>query len=134
MHRFFTTPDNINDTTIILRGTDVAHIRTVLRLKKADRVKILDGRGNCYTVTLTHVGYDVIKSSIVFKENVDDCESPLRIILGQGMVKGNGFDNIVRQSVELGVETIVPVSAYRCISKISKEDALKKISVGNESQ
>jgi 16S rRNA (uracil1498-N3)-methyltransferase len=43
------------------------------------------------------------------------------------MVKGTGFDGIVRKSVELGVDKVVPVSASRCISKLSREDAAKKI-------
>ena len=127
MHRFFTVPENITDTTAILRGTDVAHIRTVLRLQKGDRVQVLDGCGNCYTVILTHVEWDGIESRIECKKNVDDCESPLKVFLGQGMVKGTGFDGIVRRSVELGVAHILPVCANRCISRLSPEDTSKKI-------
>ena len=55
MHRFFTAPENITDKKAILRGTDVAHIRTVLRLKSGDRVQVLDGCGNCY-IDYAHVG------------------------------------------------------------------------------
>ena len=127
MHRFFTAPENITDKKAILRGTDVAHIRTVLRLKSGDRVQILDGCGNCYTVTLTHVEYDGIESRIDFKEDTDDCESPLMLCLGQGMVKGTGFDSIVRRAVELGVGQVIPVSASRCISKLSLEGTTRKI-------
>ena len=127
MHRFFTTPENITEEKLILRGSDVAHIRTVLRLKGGDRIQVLDGRGNCYTVILTTVGRDRIESTIFLKEDASNCESPLRICLGQGMVKGTGFDGIVRKSVELGVDKVVPVSASRCISKLSQEDAAKKI-------
>jgi len=127
MHRFFTNPENITDKKVIIRGTDVAHIRAVLRLKRGDRVEVLDGRGNCYIVTLTLVGRDQIESSINLKEDANNCESPLRICLGQGIVKGTGFDGIVRKSVELGVDKIIPVSANRCISKLSKDDSIKKI-------
>ena len=127
MHRFFTAPKNITDKKAVLRGTDVTHIRTVLRLKIGDRVQILDGRGFCYTVTLTHVGHDGIESRIDLKEDADDCESPLTICLGQGMVKGTGFDDIVRRAVELGVGQVTPVSANRCISKLSPENTSQKI-------
>jgi 16S rRNA (uracil1498-N3)-methyltransferase len=127
MHRFFTTSENITDEKVILRGTDVAHIRTVLRLKRGDRIQVLDGRGNCYTVILTTVGRDRIETAISLKEDASACESPLRVCLGQGMVKGTGFDGIVRKSVELGVDKVVPISASRCISKLSQEEAVKKI-------
>ena len=126
MHRFFTTPENITEEKLILRGSDVAHIRTVLRLKGGDRIQVLDGRGYCYTVILTTVGRDQIESTISLKENASNYESPLRICLGQGIVKGTGFDGIVRKSVELGVDKVVPVDASRCISKLSQEDAAKK--------
>ncbi len=127
MHRFFTAPENITDDNVVLRGSDVPHIRTVLRLKSGDRVQVLDGRGNCYTVILTRVGRDKIESRVESKEDVDDCESPLTISLGQGMVKGTGFDGVVRRAVELGVGYVIPVSARRCVSKLSKEDTAKKI-------
>ncbi len=127
MHRFFTAPENITDENVVLRGTDVVHIRTVLRLKSGDRVQVLDGDGNCFTVILTRVGREKIESRIVSKEDVDDCESALMISLGQGMVKGTGFDGIVRRAVELGVGHVAPISAKRCIVKLSKEDASKKI-------
>ena len=92
----------------------------MLRLKRGDRIQVLDGRGNCYTVILTCVGRDQIESSINSKEDANNCESPLRICLGQGMVKGTGFDGIVRKSVVLGVDRIVPVSANRCIPKMDR--------------
>jgi 16S rRNA (uracil1498-N3)-methyltransferase len=126
MHRFFTIPENISDEKVILRGSDVIHIRKVLRLKRGDRIQVLDGCGNCYTVTLASVGREQIESSINSIENVSNCESPLKICLGQGLVKGAGFDGIVRKSVELGVDKIVPVSANRCVSNISHEDIIKK--------
>ena len=127
MHRFFITPDNITDDKVIILGTDVAHMRTVLRLKEGDRVQVLDGRGNCYTVILTRVSRDRIESTISLKDDASNCESPLRICLGQGLVKGTGFDGIVRKSVELGVDKIVPISANRSIAKLSQEDSERKI-------
>ncbi len=127
MHRFFTSPENIIDKKVTLFGTDVSHIRTVLRLKRGDRIQILDGCGNGYTVTLTCIGRDNIESRIDLKEDASSCESPLMVSLGQGMVKGTGFDGIVRRAVELGVDEIVPVSSCRCVSKISDNDVKKKI-------
>ena len=126
MHRFFTKPENITDRKLILHGSDVVHIRTVLRLKNGDRIQVLDGCGNCYTVTLVKTGYDIIESRIDLKEDATDCESPFFICLGQSMVKGTGFDGIVRRASELGVGQISPLSAIRCVSKLSPHDTKKK--------
>jgi 16S rRNA (uracil1498-N3)-methyltransferase len=43
------------------------------------------------------------------------------------MVKGTGFDGIVRRAVELGVGEVIPVSSYRCIPKVSDNDIKKKM-------
>ena len=126
MHRFFTILENISDEKVILTGLDVAHIRKVLRLKRGDRIQVLDDCGNCYTVILTSVGREQVESSIISKEDANNCESSLRICLGQGLVKGAGFDAIVRKSVELGIDKIIPVSASRCISNLSQEGIIKK--------
>lgn len=126
MHRFFTKPENVCNNKIILCGTDVIHIKTVLRLKSGDRIQVLDGCGNSYTVFLTKIMSKEIECCIDFKESADDCESPLSIILGQGIVKGTGFDGIVRRAVELGVCKIDPIIAKRCISRLPPKDTIKK--------
>ena len=127
MHRFFTTPENIKDGIAVLSGTDVSHLRNVLRLKKEDRVKILDGSGKCYIVTLISVKRDIVKARIESIEEVGNCESTLEIYLGQCLVKGNGFDSIVRRAVELGVGRITPICGTRCVAKLSEQDSIKKI-------
>ena len=125
MHRFFTNPENITDEKIILRGSDVAHIRTVLRLKRGDRVEVLDGRGNCYIVILTRVGRDQVESSIYLKEDANDCESPFKICLGQGMVKGiPHFEN----SLYCPVATL---QRWLNISKIKKGPLFRRFLKGS---
>ena len=59
-------------------------MRTVLRLKEGDRVQVLDGRGNCYTIILSKVSRDRIESTISLKEDASNCESTLRILSGTG--------------------------------------------------
>ncbi|MCH8156273.1 MAG: 16S rRNA (uracil(1498)-N(3))-methyltransferase [Nitrospinae bacterium] len=127
MHRFFTSPENITEDTVTLRGTDVAHIRNVLRLKNGDRVQVLDGCGSCFTVYITHVGREKVEGRIDSRDDADDCESPLFIHLGQALVKGTGYDGIVRRAVELGVGHVAPVKARRCVVKLSRPDAVKKM-------
>ncbi|KMP12597.1 hypothetical protein UR09_00785 [Candidatus Nitromaritima sp. SCGC AAA799-A02] len=127
MHRFFTSRENITEDTLILRGTDVPHIRNALRLKKGDRIQVLDGQGTCFTVRLTLVSRDKVEGRIDSKEDAADCESPFFVCLGQALVKGTGFDDITRRTVELGVGRIVPVKAGRCVAKLSKAESAKKM-------
>ena len=123
MHRFFAGNENFSGDSIVLTGTDASHIRKVLRLKAGDNIQVLDGKGFLYEVKLTDVKAQLVKGEIISSEKVNT-ESPLKIHLGQSLIKGNKFDDVLRKSVELGVETIIPLMTERTVVK---SDSDKKI-------
>ena len=43
MHQFFVEKEQMNDKVIIITGTDVNHIKNVLRLKIGEEIAIRDG-------------------------------------------------------------------------------------------
>ena len=123
MHRFFAEKENISSHFIILQDSDANHIRKVLRLKAGDQVEVLDGEGSLYRVRLTDLNTKSIKGEILSSEKINT-ESPLKIHLGQSLIKGSGFDVILRKSVELGVHSISPLITDRTVAK---SDGDKKI-------
>ena len=123
MHRFFAGNENFSGDSVVLTGTDASHIRNVLRLKAGDNIQVLDGKGSLYLVKLTDVKAQLVKGEIISSEKVNT-ESPLKIHLGQSLIKGNKFDDVLRKSVELGVETITPLMTERTVVK---SDSDKKI-------
>ena len=116
MHRFFTDIDNISSNFILLQGSDVSHIRKVLRLKVGDQIEVLDGEGSLYLVNLTDISINSIKGEILSSEQINT-ESRLMIHLGQSLIKGGGFDIILKKSVELGVNFISPLITERTVVK-----------------
>ncbi|MEE9259150.1 MAG: 16S rRNA (uracil(1498)-N(3))-methyltransferase [Nitrospinaceae bacterium] len=126
MRLFFTSPENISDDEVTLSGSDVAHIRSVLRLKPGDGIYVADGRGLRYHVELTQVKRDTVKGNIL-SGGPFQIESPLSICMGLALTKGGKFDGILRQSVELGVNVIVPMITGRCVVKLVKAEREKKI-------
>ena len=123
MHSFFASNENFSGDSVVLTGTDASHIRTVLRLQAGDKVQVLDGKGSLYVVQLTDVKAKSVKGEVVSSEKVNT-ESPLKIHLGQSLIKGNKFDVVLRKSVELGVKTITPLMTDRTVVK---SDGNKKI-------
>ena len=123
MHRFFANKENILSDSVILHGSDASHIRTVLRLQVGDKIQVLDGEGSLYLVQLVEVKNNSLKGEIISSEKVDT-ESPLKINLGQSLIKGNKFDTVLRKSVELGVHSITPLITERTVTKT---DGDKKI-------
>jgi 16S rRNA (uracil1498-N3)-methyltransferase len=116
MHRFFSSIESFSEDLVTLSGTDASHIRTVLRLQAGDKVQVLDGKGSLYVVQLTDIKAKLVKGKIISFEEVNT-ESPLKIHLGQSLIKGNKFDVVLRKSVELGVESITPLVTERTVVK-----------------
>jgi len=128
MHRFYVNKDQIHNDTVIITGSDVNHIKNVLRMKPGDEIIICDGQGkDCYCIINT-VSDREIEASV---KSVRDTgtELPVKITLFQGIPKSDKMELIIQKAVELGVYEIVPVMTARCVVKYSdrkKED--KKIS------
>ncbi|MCF8720806.1 16S rRNA (uracil(1498)-N(3))-methyltransferase [Nitrospina gracilis] len=126
MHRFFVPPEQIDEKRVTVRGSDVNHIRNVLRLKVGDRICVLDGFGKQWQVRLTRLDAKEVEGEVVTEVGMDT-ESPVKIIMGQALIKGNRFDHLVRKAVELGVHRIVPLETQRCVAKVKKHEAGKKL-------
>ena len=56
LKRFFVLPESIEDNRIRISGTDVKHIKTVLRLRKDDSIFVFDGTGKVYKATIETLG------------------------------------------------------------------------------
>lgn len=127
MHRFFVDSDSIIDNHVKITGDDAEQIRKVLRLKEGEEIVVLDGLGGEYKVKLTEVkkGYatGVIKSKDFKAE-----DSKIKIVLGQGIPKGEKMDFIIQKATELGVNEIVPLKMERCVVRIKDEgtDKIKR--------
>jgi len=120
MHRFFVLPEGFSKKTVTIKGSDVNHIRTVLRLKPGDRIEVIDHHGFQYEIVLAEVERDHAQGEILSKIAMQT-ESPVTIRMGQALIKGNAFDLLVRKATELGVDTIVPLKTQRCVARLAKE-------------
>ena len=60
----------------------------------------------------------------IIEEDYNDTGLPIKIYLFQGLPKGDKMELIIQKTVELGVESIIPVEMNRCVVKI--DDKKKK--------
>lgn len=126
MRRFFVPPAQFSGNRVVLRGSDVNHIRNVLRLREGDRICVLDGNGKQFQVRITSLSRDQVEGEVV-SQSEGKTESPLRIVMGQALIKGNRFDNLVRKAVELGADSILPIQAKRCVARPKKTEETQKL-------
>jgi len=120
MHRFFVPSEGFFEKTVTIKGSDVNHIRTVLRMKPGDRIEVIDHQGFRYEIVLAEVERDFVHGEILSKIAMRT-ESPVNIRMGQALIKGNAFDLLVRKATELGVHSIVALKTERCVARLAKE-------------
>lgn len=124
MHRFYVTPGQIEDDTVRITGTDVNHIKNVLRMKQGEEIIICNGQGkDCYCI-ISKVSEGEITAHIE-SEQETGTELKAKITLYQGLPKKDKMELIIQKAVELGVHEIVPVMTKRVVVKIEdkkKED------------
>lgn len=127
MHRFFADPSQIKEKEILLTGTDVNHIRNVLRMRTGEEILVSNGQGTDYHCRLESIDDASVTASIMWRLD-GNAELPVSITLYQGLPKGDKLEFIIQKSVELGAVRIVPVSTRRTIVKLDakKEQAKRK--------
>lgn len=129
MHQFFVSPEqiHINDKSVMIAGTDVNHIRNVLRMKAGEEISVSNGQdGREYRCGIRSMEEDRIVCELRFIKE-DKVELPARVYLFQALPKADKMELIIQKAVELGVYRIIPVAARRCIVKLDERKAASKI-------
>ena len=107
-HRFYAPPTQINGAQIMLAGGEAHHLTRVLRLSVGTRVYAFDGCGQEYLCAITRLGKHETELQII-ELLTDNVESPLRLTLGQALIKGDKFDWVAQKATELGVTRLIPL-------------------------
>ena len=103
-----------------------AHLVRVLRLQPGDAFTLFNGDGNDYEARLLAAGKHGAEAEVLAVRAVDS-ESPLRIVLLQGIARGEKMDWILQKATELGVAAFVPVSSERSEVKLDGDRAAKRL-------
>ena len=126
MPRFFIEKGRIRDNIGIIVGEDVKHISRVLRLGVGDRVVLFDDAGWEYHAKIKEESFRELMVDII-KKFLPQRESPIEIILGQGLPKLPKMDIIIQKGTELGVSEILPFNSDRSIPKLINDKSFKKV-------
>ena len=125
MHRFFVSPEQINNGCVTIAGDDVAHLSKVLRLRTGDSIIVCDCNGTDYECVLSEISKTEAVATIVSSCN-NNGEPPINVTIYQGLPKSDKMDYIVQKCVELGAVKIVPVITKRAVA--IPRDGDKKVS------
>lgn len=110
MQRLIVQPDQIQDDYLTLTADQQHYLHRVLRLATGDRFIALDGHGQQWVATL---------GEHLELAHLDSMEAVVPVLpnvtLAIALPKGSGFDDVVRQTTELGVATLQPLITQRTL-------------------
>jgi len=126
MPRFFVKREAVCGDQIYITGSDVNHIKNVLRMAPGEAISVSDGEGRDYFGTVVSLDKDKVTVHI---ENSWDSfvELPAKVWLFQGLPKADKMELIIQKAVELGVYKVVPVMMKRTIVKLDVKKEAKKL-------
>ena len=127
MPKFFVDSTSIRNQNILIDTEDVSHITKVLRYSVGDEIEICDGRGVDYTCVIEEIQKNAVSCKIILTRQ-NDAEPNIKVSLFMALPKGDKMDFIIQKAVELGVYEIIPFEAIRCVVKLDKKSAEKKVS------
>ena len=127
MYQFFVEPSQIQGNKIIITGSDVNHMKNVLRMKTGEEIAVKNGvDGKEYRCGIEEFTQDQVVCSLRFIRE-EGVELPSEIYLFQGIPKADKMELIVQKAVELGVYEIIPVAVKRCVVKLDEKKAQAKV-------
>lgn len=120
MRRLFISPERIANEEVSLQAREVRYLVRVLRLESGDHVLVFTGEGQEFVTQLIDNGLGGF--SLVIKEALEpERESPLRLILAQGLLKGEKMKFVIQKITELGVTSVIPLITARAIPLVEED-------------
>jgi 16S rRNA (uracil1498-N3)-methyltransferase len=100
---------------LVLAGPEGHHAATVQRLRAGERMLLGDGRGATATGVVTAVGRGTLDVSIETRGYAAPPDP--RVVVVQGIAKGDRGELAVQAMTEAGVDGIVPWAAARSVAR-----------------
>lgn len=129
MHHFFVNSSQVDEINkkVTISGSDVNHIRNVLRMKMEEELLVSDGQGNDYLCCIAALdeGNNIIAD--ITEQTFEGTELRSKIYLFQGLPKSDKMELIIQKAVELGVHEIIPVATKRAVVKLDEKKAAAKV-------
>lgn len=105
--------------TLALSAEDIKHAAGALRLSAGEIIEAADPARDLWRVRLTSVSREGGLTGVVEAvERAADRAAEPRVVLAQGVAKGDHMDIAIEKAVELGVERVVPYVSERTVVRL----------------
>lgn len=124
MHRFYAPPAQCHDTSVCLTGPEAYHARCVLRVRRGEKVIVLDGAGREFLCEVEESRRDQTTLAVVERRCHPEPASCITLL--QAVPKGKLMEAIIQKATELGVSRIVPLLTERVVARCDDKAAVHK--------
>ena len=124
MHRFFLPSEQCQESSIFLNGREAHHAQHVVRVRRGERVAVLDGAGQECLCEVQGFDRDSVRLTLIEKRihPPPSC----RVTLVQAVPKGKIMEAIIQKATELGVFRIVPLLSERVVTQLEDKASAHK--------
>ena len=126
MYQFFVEDGQVGKEYVTITGSDVNHIKNVLRMRPGEKIRVSSRSGQDFFCEIAELTDEFVQADIL-NEEAPSTELPSRIYLFQALPKGDRMESVIQKAVELGVYEIIPVSMRYCVVKLDEKKAAKKV-------
>lgn len=126
MQRYFVTPEQFGELTVVLRGEDAHHMVKVMRMKSGDEVIVTDGVSREARVALKELTPSEVTAEVV-EELPMDREPLWQVTVAQGLPKGDKMELVIQKGTELGAAAFLPFQSERMVVQYDARKEAKRL-------
>ena len=124
MHRFFVP--QLYAEEMYIEGVDARHISKVLRMQPGTQLQIVSDDGVSAVAEITAI--DSERVTVRCLEKLAESHEPrVKLVLAQGLAKGEKMDFIIQKAVEMGAYSVIPVAMEHSVVRLDGAKAAKKV-------
>ncbi len=121
MHRFYLPPEATHGDSLRLDEREAHHALHVLRLKRGELVKVLDGVGNELLCAVESGSRKAVTLSVSLKNFTPPPTCSVTLL--QAVPRGKIIESIIQKAVELGARRIVPLLTEHVVTRLDEAGA-----------
>jgi len=116
IHHFFVKAEKIHSPQIIIYGREHHHLAHVLRLKRGEKVRIFNERGEVFSALIEKIEPE--RSILRLEARIDPERIQVPLTVAQACLKAKMMDWLIGKMTELRVARIVPLITKRTIARL----------------
>ncbi|WP_308638837.1 RsmE family RNA methyltransferase [Paenibacillus silvisoli] len=126
MQRYFVTPEQFTDNTVVLTGDDAHHASRVMRMEAGDALIVSDGRSRVAQAEIRSLSPGKVEAEVTEWLPLSG-EPRWSATVAQSLPKGDKMEIVIQKGTEIGAVSFLPFQSQRMIVQYDAKKEAKRI-------